>query len=120
MKQLFSRVMLVLIATLLCTPVNVHAAKTHYFGSKYRGASTHETAQIHYEGKVYFRPHYATRTHIGYVKYSRKSKTITSNWTSYVPYPKGFPKSKKMEAKVSCWDSLSWNAPKTKFNYNFK
>lgn len=95
-------------------------ARTTKFGTAHRGAWSTETLQIHYHGGVYFYPHYATHTHIGFAKYTRKGRTLTTRHTGHVYKPgKHHSKSEKLEAKVYCWDSLSWNSPKTKFYYHF-
>ena len=69
---------------------------------------------------AYFSIPIMQHTHAGYAKYMRGGKTITSNWTGYLPSPAYFPASDKEEATVSCWDSLGWNDPKTIFHYSFE
>lgn len=102
---------------LLSTGAQNAFAKT--FGTKYKGASTVETAQIHYTGKVWFYPK-RTGVHAGTAKYKRAGKTIATAWTGYLPFPDGWDKNHKEEASTSCWDSLSWDGPKTTFSYSFE
>ncbi|WP_460136312.1 hypothetical protein, partial [Priestia megaterium] len=88
------------------------------FGTKYKGASSVESGQIHYTGKIWFYPK-RTGVHEGTAKYRRDGKTIATAWTGYIPYPSGWDKTDKISASTSCYDSLSWNGPKTKFSYSF-
>lgn len=103
----------------LFSVTNVMAGTTT-FGTAHRGAWSTETLDVYYDGGVFFYPYYATHTHQGFAKYTRGSKTLDYNSTGYVYNPgKNHSSSEKHEARVNCWDTIDWNAPKTTFHYSF-
>lgn len=87
------------------------------FGNTNAGASSTETAQLYYTGKVWFYPQ-RTGVKQGSLKYTRSGKTVASAKTGYLPYPYGWDKNNRQAASTGVWDSLSWNGPKTIFTYS--
>ncbi|APP03476.1 hypothetical protein [Lactobacillus delbrueckii] len=118
-KKKMTTLFFTMLTALALVPTATVLAGTTTFGTAHRGAWSTETMQIHYSGGVFFYPHYATHTHVGYAKYTRNGKTVASKWTTYVKNNSKYSSKTKIEANISCWDTLNPTAPKTKFHYGF-
>ncbi|MEX0381595.1 hypothetical protein AB3K25_00405 [Leuconostoc sp. MS02] len=92
----------------------------------YNYAQSTETAQIHYTGTQRFLPIYINSANAGYglqagkhvsqgyQKYTRSGKVVASGYTTKATnkYSDFY-----VTQKVSAWDNLSWNGPRTQYHY---
>lgn len=101
-KKLKNVILSVFSISMLLFPTVASAAT---FGTSTYGASTEEYGQIYYRGSAwnYRGSPYASVS----AKYTRDGKTL-----DFVRVYGG-------KGYISAWDTLVWNAPKTRFNYNY-
>ena len=84
--------------------------------------SNKEIAQLLYQGYIQFKPCYydselGGRVYRAYIRYTNFAGIDTGH--IYTEVGKSREDCNIYDAMVYCWDTWDWNAPKTKFFYNF-